>query len=81
VKKSPKGILLTSDGTEKQVQGQTSSTAGSFLGRDHSVYSIPATHAKLARKSQFSYLVSAEKDAPYPENCEDVLQRTTENAM
>jgi hypothetical protein len=63
MKKSLKGILLAIDGTEMQVQGQTSSTAGRFLVRDHSIYSIPATHAKLAGKSQHSFLVSAE-DAP-----------------
>jgi hypothetical protein len=37
----------------------------------------------LAGKYQPSFLVSvsAEKDAPDPESCEDVLQRTAENAM
>jgi hypothetical protein len=80
MKKSPKGILLTSDGTEMQVQGQTSSKAGTLEGRDHSIYSIPATHAKLAGKSQHSFLIRAE-DAPDWESCEDVLQCTAENDM
>jgi hypothetical protein len=57
-------VLLASDGTEIQVQGQTSSPAGRLVGRDHSVYSIPATHAKLEGKSQLSFLVSAEKQRP-----------------
>jgi hypothetical protein len=39
------------------------------------------THTKLAGKSQLSFLVSAEKDAPDPESCEDVLQRTAENTI
>jgi hypothetical protein len=81
MKKSLKGMLLASDGTEMHVQGQTSSTAGRLLGRDHSIYSIPATHAKLAGKSQHSFLVSADKDAPDWEICEDVLKCTAENAM
>jgi hypothetical protein len=73
MKKSPKGILFASDrteiasvGTEIQVQDQTSS---------------PATHVKLAGKSQLSFLITAEKDAPDPESCKDVLQCTAENAM
>jgi hypothetical protein len=81
MKKSPKGVLLTSDRTEIQVQDQTISPACRLIGTDHSIYSIPATYAKLAGKSQLSLLVSAEKDAPHPESCEDVLQRTAENAM
>jgi hypothetical protein len=47
---------------------------------DHSIYSFPVTHAKLAGKSQLSFLVSAEV-APYPESYEDILQCTAENAM
>jgi len=39
--------LLANAGTEVQVQGQTSSPAGRLVGRDHSVYRIPAIHAKL----------------------------------
>jgi hypothetical protein len=69
--------LLASDGTEMKVQGP----AGRFLGRDHSIYSIPATHAKLAEISQCSFLVSAEKEAPGLESCEDVLQCTAENTV
>jgi hypothetical protein len=57
-------VLLASDGMEIQVQGQTSSPVGRLVGRDHSIYSIPATHAKLEGKSQLSFLVSAEKQAP-----------------
>jgi hypothetical protein len=44
-------VLLANDGTEIQVQVQTSSPAGSLVGGDHSVYSIPETHAKLEEKS------------------------------
>jgi hypothetical protein len=65
-------VLLASDGTEIQVQGQTSSPAGRLVGTDHSVYSIPATYAKLEGKSQLSFLVSAEKQVPDWENCEDM---------
>jgi hypothetical protein len=72
MKKSPTGVLLASDGTEMQVCGQPSSTAGRLVGRDHSTYSIPATHAKQAGKSQHSFLVSAEKDASDCESCEDM---------
>jgi hypothetical protein len=57
-------VLLTSDDTEIQVQGQTSRPAGRLVGRDHFVYSIPATHAKLEGNSQLSFLVSAEKQVP-----------------
>jgi hypothetical protein len=71
MRKSPKGVLLASDGTEMQVQGQTSSTAGRLVGRDHSIYSIPATHAKLVGKSQHSFLVSAEDTSDW-ESCEDM---------
>jgi hypothetical protein len=50
MKKSLKGILLVSDGMEMQAQGHASSTAGRLVGRDHSIYSIPVTHAKLVGK-------------------------------
>jgi hypothetical protein len=43
-------LLLASDGRKIQVQGQTSSPAGRIVGRDDSVYSIPAAHAKLEGK-------------------------------
>jgi hypothetical protein len=72
MKKSPKGVMLASYGTEMQMQGQTSTTAGRLEGRDHSIYSIPATCAKLAGKAQHSFLVSAE-DKPDLESCEDGL--------
>jgi hypothetical protein len=39
--------LLASAGTEKQVQGQTGSPADRLVGRDHFLYRIPATHAKV----------------------------------
>ena len=42
--------LLASAGMEIQVQSQTSSPAGRFVGRDHSAYRIPATHVKLEGK-------------------------------
>jgi hypothetical protein len=79
MKKSPKGVLLASDGTEIQVQVQTSGSVCRLAGRDHSIYSIPVIHAKLVGKSQFSFLISAE-DAPVLESCEDILQHTVENA-
>jgi hypothetical protein len=81
MKKLPKGLLFASDGTEIQVQGQISSPACRLVGRDHSIYSIPATHAKLVGKSQLSCLVSAEKDTPDPESCEEIQQCTAKNAM
>ena len=81
MKKSLKGVLLASDGMEIEVQDQTSSPACRRIGRDHSIYTIPATHDKLAGKYQLSFLVSADNYAPDQESCEDVLQHTTENAM
>jgi hypothetical protein len=72
MKKSPKDVLLASDGTEMQMQGWTNSKAGRLLGRGHSIYSIPATRAKLAGKSRHSFLVSAEKDASDRESCEEM---------
>jgi hypothetical protein len=62
------------------VQDQTISPACRLIGRDHSIYSIPATHAQLAGKSQLSFLAGAE-EAPDPESCEDILQRTAKNDM
>jgi hypothetical protein len=67
--KKPNRILLASDITEMQVQGQTNTTAGRLVGRDHSIYSIPATHSKLVGKSKHSFLVSAEKDVSDSESC------------
>jgi hypothetical protein len=72
MKKSPKGVLLATDGMEMQVQGQTSSTAGRLLGRGHSIYSIPVTDVKLAGISQHPFLISAEKDALDRESCEEM---------
>jgi hypothetical protein len=54
------------------MQGQTNTTAGRLVGRAHSIYSIPVTHAKLVGKSQHSLLVNAEKDASDRERCEDM---------
>jgi hypothetical protein len=53
--------LLASAGTEIQVQGQTSSPAGRFVGRDHSVYRIPAKQAKLEGKYQPSCYVRRDR--------------------
>ena len=53
--------LLASACTEIQVQGQSSSPAGRLVGRDHFLYRIPATHAKLEGKSQRSCRVCAER--------------------
>ena len=53
--------LLASAGTEMQVQGQTSSPAGRLVGRDHFLYRIPATHAKVEGTSQRSCHVCTEK--------------------
>jgi hypothetical protein len=61
--------------------GRTNITAGRLVGRDHSIYSIPATHSKLAGKSRYSFLVSEEKDALDHKSSEDVLQYTAENAV
>ena len=52
--------LVASAGTEIQVQGQSSSPAGRLVERDHFLYRIPATHAKLEGKSQRSCRVCAE---------------------
>jgi hypothetical protein len=65
-------VLLAAEGREIQLQGQTSSPACRLVGQELSVYSIPATHAKLEGKSQLTFLESAEKQAPYRENCEDM---------
>src|SRR5215510_12380829 len=81
MKKSLKGVLLASDGTGIEVQDQTSSPACRRTGRDHSIYSIPVTHDKLAGKYQLLFPVSAEKYAPDHESCEDVLKHTAENVM
>jgi hypothetical protein len=58
--KVAEGLLATA-GTEPQVQDQTSSPAGRLIGRDHFLYRIPATHAKLKGKSQCSCRVRAER--------------------
>jgi hypothetical protein len=42
--------LITSAGTEIQVHGKTSTPAGRLIGRDHFLYRIPVTHAKLEGK-------------------------------
>jgi len=53
--------LLASAATEIQVQGQTSSPAGRLVGRDHFLYRIPVTHAKVVGTSQCSCRVCAER--------------------
>jgi hypothetical protein len=53
--------LLTSAGTEPQVQGRTSSPAGRLIGRDHFLYRIPATHSTLKGKCQRSCRMCAER--------------------
>jgi len=53
--------LLTSAGTEIQVQGQTSSPAGRLVGRDHFLYRIPATQAKMEGTSQCSCSMCADR--------------------
>jgi hypothetical protein len=53
--------LLASAGADIQVQGQTSSTAGRLVGKDHFLYRIPATHAKVEGTSQHSCRVCAER--------------------
>jgi hypothetical protein len=69
--------LFANDGMEMQEQGP----ADRLVGRDHSIYSIPVTGAQLVGNSQRSFLVSAEKEAPGWECCEDILQCTAEYAM
>jgi hypothetical protein len=59
-KKVAKG-LLASAGMEIQIKGQTSSQAGRLVGRDHFLYRIPATHAKLEGKSWCSCCVCADR--------------------
>jgi hypothetical protein len=77
--------LLASVNMVIQAQGETSSPDGRLVGTDHSIYSIPATHAKLERKSQLSFLMSAEKQVPDQENCEkmhyNVLPKTGSRAL
>jgi hypothetical protein len=53
--------LLASAGADIQVQGQTSSPADRLVGRDHFLYRIPATHAKVEETSQRSCHMSAER--------------------
>ena len=61
--------LLASAGTDKQVQGQTSSPASRLVGRDHFLYRIPLTHG-----GNFSALsrVCREKQVPDWENCKEM---------
>ena len=46
--------LFASVGTDIQVQGQTNSPASRLVGRDHFLYRIPVTHAKMEGTSQRS---------------------------
>jgi len=54
-------VLLASAGMEIQVQGQISRPAGRLVRTGHSIYRIPASHAKLEGKSQHSCRVSAKR--------------------
>ena len=53
--------LLASAGTENRTQGDNNSTAGRLVGRDHFLYRIPATNARVEGTSQRSCRVCAEK--------------------
>ena len=53
--------LLASAGMENGTQGDDNSTAGRLVGRDHFLYRIPATHARVEGTSQRSCRVCAEK--------------------
>jgi hypothetical protein len=53
--------LLASAGTENGTQGDHNSTAGRLVGRDHFLYRIPATHARVEGTSQHSCRLCAEK--------------------
>ena len=63
---------LASASMEIQVQGQTSSPAGSLVGTDHFLYRNPGTHAKLEGKSQHLCRVCRQNQAPDRENCEEM---------
>jgi hypothetical protein len=52
-----------------------------IYGQDCLHYTVFQWHTKLAGKSQLSFLISAGKDTPDWESCEDILQRTAESAM
>jgi len=53
--------LLASAGTDIQVQGQTSSPAGRLVAKDHFLYRIPATQAKVEGTSQRSCSMCADR--------------------
>ena len=53
--------LLASAGTENGTQGDNNSTACRLVGRDHFLYRIPATHARVEGTSQRSCRMCAEK--------------------
>jgi hypothetical protein len=53
--------LLASAGTENGTPGDDNSTAGRLVGRDHFLYRIPSTHARMEGTSQRSCHVIAEK--------------------
>jgi hypothetical protein len=57
--KVPEG-LLNSAGMENQTEGENSSTAGRLVGRDHFLYRIPATLARVEAVYQRSCHVCAE---------------------
>ena len=53
--------LFASAGTDIQVQGQTNSPASRLVGRDHFLYMIPGTHAKMEGTYQHSCHVCTER--------------------
>jgi len=55
-------VLLASAGMEIHVQDQSSSLAGSLVGRDRSVYRIPVKQAKLEGKSS-AHVACVEREA------------------
>jgi hypothetical protein len=57
--KVAEGLHASAD-IEIQVQGQSSSPAGRLVGRDHFLYRIPGTHAKVEGTSQRSCHVCAD---------------------
>jgi len=75
--------LLSSAGTEIQVQGQTSSPAGRLVGRNHFLYRITVTHAKVEGTSQRLCCVCVQREAStIPGKLQrNALHCTAENVM
>jgi len=55
--------LFASVGTDIQEQGQTNSPPSRLVGRDHFLYRIPVTHAKMEGTSQRSCHVCVQREA------------------